>query len=592
MGFLADNLMKIIGLDMETHFDSEYSLSKMPTHQYVRDPRFRCLGCGFQFGLEGDPFYVSGHDAVEAVLDRIDWGRTAVVCHNALFDGTVLWERFDQRSPALWLDTQMMARWAVAQGHLSPDQTVSLAALAPLVGMAKGDTRAAVDAGGQTLADYGVQDVRIMMALLRRFLALGIPEDELSYMDLHVRMATEPVLCLDRELLRQATVQAPAQATLHALLRKDANFTRVLAALGVPVEYKTTPKGQRRPALAKTDPFLQSLLAHDDPAVAEVAELRLSAQSNILRTRAQRFLDIGEPLPVPLIYYGAHTGRASGTEINPQNLPRTGPLRQSVLAPPGTLLVVGDSRQIEARLVGALSGDAALMETFEASDPYRTFAGRYMFGCDPADVTPEQRQIGKAGVLGLGYGQGAEGFRVHCLRSRLVIDERTAQAAVDAYRNGFPAVPRWWRRLLHTVQTEGALTLPSGRRLLYPGLEWTADEDGRPQLIYRRPLIFSKARKGERQIGKIWGGACAENFTQAVARDVVFWQVLQLAREWRGRARVVWTTHDEAVVVAPEADAPEIGERLLHWLRTSPPWIAGLRTDGAVKIAKRYGEAK
>lgn len=584
--------MEIIGLDFETHYDSDYSLSKMPTHQYIRDPRFRCLGCGFQFGLAGQPFYVEGAGAVQNTLDRIPWDRATVVCHNAAFDGSVLFERFGQRSPALWLDTQLMARWAVAQGKLPPEQTVSLAALAPLVGMAKGDTRAAVDAGGQALADYGTQDVRIMMALLRKFLAFGIPEEELAYMDMHIRMATEPVLRLDRELLQQATVQAPSQAALHALLRKDANFVRVLDALGVPVEYKVTPKGKRKPALAKTDAFMQSLVAHEDPGIAQVAELRLSAQSNILRTRAQRFLDIGEPLPVPLIYYGAHTGRASGTEINPQNLPRKGPLRMSVMAPEGCTLVVGDSRQIEARLVGWQAGDAALMETFESSDPYRMFAGRYMFGCDPADVTPEQRQIGKAGVLGLGYGQGVDGFVAHCLRNKLVIDRPMAQAAVDAYRNGFAMVPRWWKQLIRQVQAEGALTLPTGRKLLYPGLAWETDEEGRPQMFYRRPLIFSKGRKGERQAGKIWHGALAENLTQAVARDVVFWQVWQFAREWAGRARVVWMTHDEAVVVAQEADAAEASARLLHWLRTPPPWAEGLRTDGEVHVAQRYGEAK
>lgn len=584
--------MEIIGLDFETHYDSDYSLSKMPTHQYIRDLRFRCLGCGFQFGLAGQPFYVEGAGAVQNTLDRIPWDRATVVCHNAAFDGSVLFERFGRRVPAFWLDTHLIARWAVAQGHLAPEQTVSLAALAPLVGMSKGDTRAAVDAGGQALADYGTQDVRIMMALLRKFLALRIPPEELAYMDMHIRMTTEPVLSLDHDLLERAAEQPPSQAAVHALLRKDANFVKVLDALGVPVEYKTTPKGKRKPALAKTDAFMQSLVAHEDPSIAQVADLRLSAQSNIVRTRAQRFLDIGEPLPVPLVYFGAHTGRASGTEINPQNLPRKGPLRAAVTVPEGYALVVGDSRQIEARLVGWQAGDAALMDTFESSDPYRMFAGRYMFGCDPADVTPEQRQIGKAGVLGLGFGQGVDGFIAHCRRNGLLLDRPTAQAAVDAYRTGFPRVPLWWKQLVREVQAAGSLTLPTGRKLLYPGLSWEPDDEGRQQMVYRRPLIFSKGRKGERQRGKLWHGALAENRTQAIARDVVFWQVWQFAREWAGRARVVWMTHDEAVVVARVEDADSARERLLRWLRTPPPWADGLRTDGEVHVARRYSEAK
>lgn len=585
--------MEIIGLDFETHYDSDYSLSKMPTHQYIRDPRFRCLGCGFQFGLDGQPLYVEGASAVQDVLDCIPWDRAAVVCHNAAFDGSVLFERFGRRRPAFWLDTQLIARWAVAQGHLAPEQTVSLAALAPLVGMSKGDTRAAVNAGGQALVDYGTQDVRIMMALLRKFLALRIPPEELAYMDMHIRMTTEPVLSLDRPLLERASEQPPSQAAVHALLRKDANFVKVLDALGVPVEYKTTPKGKRKPALAKTDAFMQSLVAHEDPSIAQVAELRLSAKSNIVRTRAQRFLDVGEPLPVPLLYYAAHTGRDGGLDgLNLQNLPNKGPLRASIVAPEGHILVVGDSRQVEARVLGWRAQDRALMETFERSDPYRTFGADNIFR-KPADAIEDwERKVSKGAVLGLGFRQRENGFQSAMARLGILIDVALARAAVTAYDSSFPQVEPWARQVYDTLLARGELLLPSGRKLTYPGLHWEVDEAGRKQAMFDRHTIFSKGRKGQRQRVRLWHGLAVENDTQAVARDVVFWQVWQFAREWAGRARVVWMTHDEAVVVARVEDADSARERLLHWLRTPPPWAEGLRTDGEVHVARRYGEAK
>lgn len=583
----------IIGIDFETYYDADYSLTKMPTHQYVRDPRFRCLGCGFQFGVDARPLYVSDIGKVRAILDRIPWDRVSVVCHNAQFDGTILWERFGRKAPARWLDTQLMARWAIAQGHLDPNQGVSLAKLAPLVEMEKGDTRAAVDAGGDALAQYGTNDVRIMMALLGYFQSLDIPEEELVYMDMHVRMATQPVLDLDTALLAQAATQTEEQRRLHELLRKDANFKRVLEARGVEVEYKTTPKGRSKPAFAKADAFMRDLLNHEDPEIAELAELRLSAQSNIVRTRARRMLDVGDPLPVPLLYYAAHTGRSGGRDkLNPQNLPTKGPLRQAVMAPEGHSLVVGDSRQVEARVLGWRAGDENLLDTFKSTSPYRTFAGLYMYNCPPEDVTPEQYKVGKAGVLGLGFGQGVNGFINHCARSGVTVDAATAERAVQAYRQAFSRVPLWWREVERRIQEEGEIRLPSGRKLTYPGLHWGTDDEGRRQAYFDRHMIFSKARKGQRQRVKVWHGLLVENDTQAVARDVVFWQARRFAESGVGTWQVVWMTHDEVVAVVPDEAAEDCAECLLHSLRQVPPWAKGLPTDGEVHIVKRYGEVK
>ncbi len=38
--------MDLITLDFETYYSREYSLSKMTTEEYVRDPRFEVIGVG------------------------------------------------------------------------------------------------------------------------------------------------------------------------------------------------------------------------------------------------------------------------------------------------------------------------------------------------------------------------------------------------------------------------------------------------------------------------------------------------------------------------------------------------------------------
>lgn len=576
--------MNCVIVDFETYYDNDYSLSKMPTMQYVRDPRFRILGCGFKLGEHEEPFFASGPRAVSEVIGKVDWSKTVAVAHNASFDGAVLSEKFGVR-PKLWLDTSLIARWAIAQGYLPPNLTTSLSSLASFLGLEKGDTKAAVDAGGRVLADYGVNDIQITYAILQHLLSFHPPYEELVYMDLHVRMATEPVLSLDEAVLERAATQTVENAEIHRLLRKDANFERILTCLGVEVEYKTTPTGRTKPAFSKTDSFMRELLEHEDPKVAQYAELRLSATSNILRTRAQRMLDVGEPFPVPLLYYAAITGRSGGSDkLNLQNLPRKGPLREALMAPPGYRLVIGDSSQIEARVVAWLAGDENFLDLFKHADPYRVFGGKYIYGVAPEELTSEQRRIAKSAVLGLGFGQRESGFMRYCAANGVSVDAETAAAAVEAYQGGFDRVPALWRTLERDVRRNGYLVTPAGRKIVYPELH---EEDR--HLMYVRPAIFSRGRRGQRIVSKIWYGSICENLVQATARDAFFWQVLQLRREG---FRVVHLVHDEVVTVVPEEQAEEAAERLLYWLRTPPPWAEGLPLTGEVGIGVRYSECK
>lgn len=604
--------MIIVGLDFESWYSSEYSLSTMPTHAYIRDDRWRCLGCGFQFGDEA-PFYVEDPAPVLRKIDAYGWERVTLVAHNASFDGSVLWERFGKRRPGMWLDTSLIARWMIAMGKLPPEQGAGLPALAPLVGMRKGNTWDAVHGGGQGLADYGTEDVRIMMALLRLFMKHEPPADELMYMDMHIRMQTEPQLITDPDLLAEAALITPQQERLGQILRKDANMVRLLEAHGIDVEYKTTPKGKRKPALAKTDRFMQELLAHPDPDVAELASLRKDAGSNLTRTRALTLQRVGNPLPFPVLYYGAHTGRGSGAGssdegrsaggYNMQNMPAGGILRRAISAPNGGKLVVGDSGQIEARTVGWRAGDERLLEVFRQSDAdpnpardaYRRFGGQYMYHLKPEDLTNEQRQISKAGLLGLGFGQGWRGL-INSARSKagLIIPEDDARRAVKAYREGFKRVPQWWRRLMRWAREDGYIELPDGRRITYPDLreEDVEDAEGNVsrEFVFDRPVIFSKGPRGKRQTVKVWHGLVCENDTQATARSVVFWQALQMRKDG---VPVLGMSHDEVIShAASEAEATDVAECMNYWFRQVPPWAEGLPTRGGVNIGDNYAECK
>jgi hypothetical protein len=106
-----------------------------------------------------------------------------------------------------------------------------------------------------------------------------------------------------------------------------------------------------------------------------------------------------------LKYFGATTGRDSGSGgWNAQNLPRdvvSGvDIRSMIEAPEGKMLVVCDLAQIEARCIGWLAGDTALMELLKTGvDIYEAHARATMGYKDLRplkDVDKGLRQLAKA----------------------------------------------------------------------------------------------------------------------------------------------------------------------------------------------------
>jgi len=497
-------------LDFESFYDKDYSLKKMPTCQYVRDPRFSVLGAGVRVGA-GEPTWLEP-EPLSDFLSEIPWGQVLLICHNAQFDGLVLTEYYGYK-PRQYACTMFMMRWLISQGLLDPRMRTNLDEAAKLVGMEKGNLEQAL--ANDTLGEYATDDAAICGALYDKFWNL-LPGDEQGYIDIHVRMAVEPVFDLDTETLRRLADADKALEELFPLVRKDDKFAAALTALGVNPEYKTTTKGNLKLALAKTDKFMQSLENHPNELVRMLADLRLKSRSTIMRSRAQRFLDVGAPLPAPILYYGAHTGRGSGLDkINVQNLPRKGGLRECIKAPPGHKLVIVDSSQIEVRTEAWLAGQEDLLEDFrQGRDPYLSFAAyRYREDYDglvarrkAGDAKAElMRTVSKAAVLALGFMQGAGGFEAYCETYGIPLGQGEAEQVVQAYRAKYTRHVALANQALLDIKNTGQQQAPNGTKLTYPELRITAD--GTPE--WRRPVVFAKSvNEGW---GNIWRGAAVEN---------------------------------------------------------------------------------
>lgn len=619
--------MHIIAFDAETFYDRDYSLTKMSTEAYIRDPRFETIGVAIK--LDDGPIRWYPKPEVADALKDLPWDDALLVGQNTMFDAAILAWHYDIH-PKMLGDIMLMSR------ALFPhEKSHSLKAQAERERLGeKGDEvinalgkryRDFTDATLDAYASYCCNDVHLTYDLFSRYLNYddGFPANELKVIDITLKMFVEPKLRLDAALLtehlnnvRTAKEQALQTAAtmvrpmvkspeeMQEVLASNPQFAALLNRLNVEVPMKISPRtGEETLALAKTDEGFLALQEHPDTAVQALVAARLGVKSTLEETRTENFLNIASRglLPIPLRYYGAHTGRWSGIDgINLQNLPSRDPrgkaLKRSIMPLEGHVIVEADSSQIEARALAWLAGQDDLVQAFaRKEDIYKVMAG-HIYGKKPDEVTPQERQIGKTVILGCGYGAGARALQGFLkTQAKVEIEDFEARSIVRTYRLTYGRIPDLWSRAeqaLHsmieqtsyTVDTPGiirtchkrnALTLPNGLYLEYPKLAKVYRDD--------KEVWTYESKKATKDI---YGGKVVENFTQAVARCIIAEQMVRVAK----RFPVVMTVHDSLVVVAPEDMANEALEYVRECMSWAPAWAKGLPLACEVGMGANYGD--
>jgi DNA polymerase I-like protein with 3'-5' exonuclease and polymerase domains len=604
--------VNIITLDFETYYDQQYSLSKMTTEEYVRDPRFEVIGVSVQVNDEPPEWCSGGKSAIAAFLATYDWDNCVAVAHNAMFDMAILSWRFNIR-PKRIADTLSMAR-----ALLGTEVGVSLKALVEHYKLGeKGDE--VIHALGKRRRDfspdeltryaaYCCNDTTLTYKLFQR-MCKGFPVDELRLIDLTIRMFTEPTLLIDSSLLtehlrdvrdRKADLLGRALFDKDRLMSND-KLAELLREMGVEPPMKVSPRtGRDAFAFSKTDEEFKALLEHENPLVQAVVAARLGVKSTLEETRTERFLQIAErgALPVQLRYYAAHTGRWGGDgKLNLQNLPRGGKLKKSIHAPDGYVFIDSDSSQIEARTLAWLAEQDDLVAAFDAGeDVYRIMASA-IYGKDPDDIDKDERFVGKTTILGCGYGMGHKRFKLQLMAFGVDMPEGECARIISVYRETYPAIPLLWKQadkalraitqdrltglgLDGVLQVEGdaGIRLPNGLCIRYPGLRWEEGEkDGFVYDFKRGRSTFPKS---------VWGGAVVENVCQALARIVIGEQMIRVSKKYKP----VITVHDAIGVLAPEAEETEALAYVEQCMRTRPVWAPTLPLNCEAGSGASYGD--
>jgi DNA polymerase I-like protein with 3'-5' exonuclease and polymerase domains len=346
-------------------------------------------------------------------------------------------------------------------------------------------------------------------------------------------------------------------------------------------------------SLAATDADAQEWLRINGKKYAWVNAVISWRRINSLKKKIESFQNATMPdnrYYGGLMYFGAHTGRFSGSggNLNLQNLPKEEmfgvKLRSLIAAPAGKKLVVVDLSQIEVRTLCWLANDKDTMAEIKASsDIYEAFAIRFgLWSRDKGSLRENDSKLRhrvKAMVLGCGYGAGAEKFTV---MSGMTLKEATS--AIQLYRNKMTSVTKLWRDYTTDVavsydqQIPLTIDLPSGRALDYGKLR-PVKQNGKVN------YVALMNRNGKRVPVKLWGGLLAENASQALARDIF---CNMLCRIHDSGFRIIFHVHDEVVVEVDEAEAEDALARIIEIMSTPPEWIPDIPVSAEGNIISVY----
>ena len=277
-------------------------------------------------------------------------------------------------------------------------------------------------------------------------------------------------------------------------------------------------------------------------------------------------------------------------------------LRPALLAEEGNMLVVADWSSIEARVNPWLSGrgDDKLDIFRNGGDVYKVNASA-TFRVPVAEVTGDQRQVGKVQELACGFAGGVGAFAAMGRIYGLLLPEPEAKRMVDGWRRANPWAMPFWESLerCYTAAmrhkgkefTAGRITylfdgvhlwyaLPSGRILCYPYAR--LEEDG---VTYAKAAWKPAADAKEWPRARLWRGLACENVTQATANDILRYALRSLDAEG---FEPVLHVHDEIVLETADPIAAE--EAMQRVMCTPPAWAAGLPLGIETHSMIRYGK--
>ncbi len=263
------------------------------------------------------------------------------------------------------------------------------------------------------------------------------------------------------------------------------------------------------------------------------------------------------------------TGRLSSSNPNLQNIPIRSEnahlIRSMFVADSGHCLLSSDYSQIELRLLAHLSGDENLRQAFISDEDIHAETAAGIFGISQAEVTSQQRSVGKTVNFSIVYGVSAFG-----LSQNLKVFPKVAQSYIDGYNQHFPKVMPF----LHALAEQGK-------------------ERGYVETMFkRRRYIPELASRNYQQ--REFGKRAAMNMPiQGSAADLIkiaMVKITERIRKEKLKAKLLLQVHDELILTAPEEESEKVSKLLQEVMQHAYELTIPLKAE--VKVGETWSELK
>lgn len=299
-----------------------------------------------------------------------------------------------------------------------------------------------------------------------------------------------------------------------------------LAAMGEDLTEKTATgnvsvgKGVLLP-LADLDARTWERLGVRDPNPVADAVVRVKRAAKWGESYAQAFMDLRDEddrIHPFIKSLAARTARMSVSTPPLQQLPSSDwTIRRAIIADPGNVIGGIDYRSMELRVLAALADVKGMKTAIAEGRDLHDFTASLIYG---DEFTSIQRRYAKGVGLGKVFGGGPTG-----LAKQIGAPYAQVKYAADRYDEVYPEVNAYSKRLQRQARYgKQEVVTPFGRHL---------------------PLDRDRAY------------ACVNYAVQSTARDLIAKALLDIEAAGMGD-HVLLPVHDELIVQAPEADAPEV----------------------------------
>ncbi len=157
------------------------------------------------------------------------------------------------------------------------------------------------------------------------------------------------------------------------------------------------------------------------------------------------------------------TGRMASRQPNMQNMPRSD-FRQLFIPKEGYRLISLDYSQQELRVAALITQDKALLHIYEAGGDVHANTAAALLNIPKESVSKPQRQLAKAVIFGLLYGQGAKGLANYAKQQYGVdMTEEEAERHRGALFRTYQGLRAWQKQTGSLAKLTGTASTPSGR---------------------------------------------------------------------------------------------------------------------------------